>query len=121
MKLACINSYSVQRINKLKHSQNRFAQRFYHLSGNMALTSQKKRLGLIDNDEAAALRKINNPRGETKLHYAVVSYIRRNYPHVLITPGLGENQITHFSLLDSKAKGYRKGQPDLALKCKRRR
>ena len=74
--------------------------------------------GLIDNDEAEALRKINNPRGETKLHYDVVSYIRRNYPHVLITPGLGENQITHFSRLDSKAKGYRKGQPDLELKCK---
>ena len=25
--------------------------------------------GLIHNDEAEALRRINNPRGETKLHY----------------------------------------------------
>ena len=73
--------------------------------------------GLIDNDEAEALRKINNPRGETKLHYDVVSYIRRNYPHVLITPGVGENQIIHFSRLDSMAKGYRKSQPDSELKC----
>ena len=29
--------------------------------------------GLIDNDKAEALRKVNNPRGETKLHYDVVS------------------------------------------------
>ena len=48
----------------------------------------------------------------------MVSYIKRNYPHVLIIPGFGENQITHFGRLDSKAKGYRKGQPDLELKCK---
>ena len=41
-----------------------------------------------------------------------------NYPIVLITPGLGENQITHLSRLESKAKGYHKGQPDLELKCK---
>ena len=47
-----------------------------------------------------------------------MSYIRRNYPRVLITPGLGEIQTTHFSRLDSKPKGYRKGQPDLELTCK---
>ena len=60
--------------------------------------------GLIDNDEAEALRRLHNPRGETKLHYDVVSYIKINYPHVLIAPGLGENQITPFSRLESKAK-----------------
>ena len=47
-----------------------------------------------------------------------MSYITRHYPHVLITPGLGENQITHCGRLDSKAKGYRIGQPDLELTCK---
>ena len=47
-----------------------------------------------------------------------MSYITRHYPHVLITPGLGENQITQFGRLDSKAKGYRKGHRDLELKCK---
>ena len=56
--------------------------------------------------------------GETKLHYNVVKYISRNYLNVLITPSLKTNQITHFSRLDSKAKGYRKGQPYLELKCK---
>ena len=40
--------------------------------------------GLIDDDQAEALQRIRNPRGETKLHYDVVSYIRRNYPHVVI-------------------------------------
>ena len=30
---------------------------------------------LIDNDEAETLRDISNPRGETNLHYGVVSYI----------------------------------------------
>ena len=42
--------------------------------------------GLTDNDEAEALRKVINSRGETKVHYDVVSYIKINYPHVLITP-----------------------------------
>ena len=43
--------------------------------------------GLTDNDEAEALRKVINSRVETKVHYDVVSNIKRNYPHVLITPG----------------------------------
>ena len=64
--------------------------------------------GLIDKDEAEALRKVNNPRGETKLHYDVVNNITSNYPNVLIIPGLGENQITHSGRVDSKAKGHRK-------------
>ena len=67
--------------------------------------------GLIDNDAEEARRRINNPRGETKLHYDRVSNIKINYPSVLITPGLGENQITHFSRMGSKAKGHVKGQP----------
>ena len=51
------------------------------------------------------------------MHYDVLSYTTINYPHVLITPDLGENQITHFGRQDSKAKGHRKCQPDLELKC----
>ena len=74
--------------------------------------------GLIDDDQEEALRRIRNPRGETKLHYDVVSYIKRNYPHVVISAGLGECQITHFARMDSKLKGYTKGEPDLELKCK---
>ena len=57
---------------------------------------------LIYIDEAEARRRINNPREQTKLHYDVVSYIERRYPNVLIRLGLGENQITHFSIMYSK-------------------
>ena len=76
--------------------------------------------GLIDDDQEEALRRIRNARGETKLHYGVVSYIRQNYPHVVISAGLGECQSTHFTRMDSKLKGYTKGEPDLELKCKRK-
>ena len=93
-------------------------QRFYHLSGLHHKRNAIELFGLIDYDEAEALRKVNNPRCATKLHYDVVGNITRHYPHVLITPGLGENQITHFGRFDSKAKGYRKGHPGLELKCK---
>ncbi|MFM7982497.1 MAG: hypothetical protein ACKPKO_24565 [Candidatus Fonsibacter sp.] len=37
---------------------------------------------------------------------------------MIISAGLGENQTTDFIRMDNKAKGYTKGQPDLALKCK---
>ena len=48
----------------------------------------------------------------------MVNYFKTKYRHVLITPGLGENQISHVSRLDSMNKGYRKGQRDLDLNCK---
>ena len=72
--------------------------------------------GLIDDDQEEALRRIRNARGETKLHYDVVSYMKRNYPHDVISAGLSECQITHFARLDSKLKGYTRGEPDLELK-----
>ena len=74
--------------------------------------------GLIDDDQTEALRRIRDARGETKLHYELVSYIKRHYPHVVISAGLGECQITHFARMDSKLKGYTKGEPDIELKCK---
>ncbi len=67
---------------------------------------------------AAALQRIQNPTGERKLHYKVKKYIEKFYPYVIISAGLGENQTTDFIRMDSKAKGYTKGQPDLELKCK---
>ena len=73
--------------------------------------------GLIDNDEAEALRRVDNPNGKTKLHYEVVNYITK-YPHAITTPSLSENEITQISRLDSMNEGYRKGQPDLELQCK---
>ena len=86
----------------------------------MERTTQKKKaielFGLTDNDKAEALLKVDNPRGQTKLHYDVVSNITINYSHVLITPGLGEKRITHFGRLISKAKGCPKAQPYFNLK-----
>jgi len=67
---------------------------------------------------AAAIERIRNPTGETKLHYKVKKHIETTYPYVIISAGLGENQTTAFIRMDSKAKGYTKGQPDLELKCK---
>ena len=72
-------------------------------------------VGLIDNDEAEELRRVNNPRGQTILHYEVVNYSTRHYPHAITTPNLGDNEIKQFSRLASMNKGYRKGQPDLEL------
>ena len=56
--------------------------------------------------------KIEN---EEDLHTRVVAYIRRYYPDVLLTPGLGEHQDTKSKRIDSYRKGYRKGQPDLVI------
>ena len=36
----------------------------------------------------------------------------------ILTSGLGENQFTNYTRLDSHNKGYEKGTPDLELKCK---
>ena len=47
----------------------------------------------------------------------MVYYFRNTYPKVLITPSLGDNQITLCSRIESKAKEYLEGQPDLELKC----
>ena len=62
--------------------------------------------------------RINNSKGETQLHYDVVSYIKRHQPQVIISVGLGERQSTHFGRIDSKLKGATTGQPDLELQCK---
>ncbi|CAB4014578.1 phage repressor antirepressor Ant [Paramuricea clavata] len=52
---------------------------------------------------------------ETDLHYAVVSYIRDNYPEAVILPGLGEYQDTVSKRCDAWKKGYKGGQPDLII------
>ena len=56
-----------------------FVQRFlpYIRKHGAYITKEKaiELFGLIDDDKAEALRKIGNPRGETKLHYAAVSYV----------------------------------------------
>lgn len=52
---------------------------------------------------------------ETQLHYKVVDLIRRFYPDSIIVAGVGENQDTEDKRLDSKRKGYMKGQPDIMI------
>ena len=42
-----------------------------------------------------------------------MKFIREYYPHLILIPGLGENQTTTGLRLTSHAKGYRSGQPDL--------
>ena len=52
---------------------------------------------------------------ETDLHYKVVDFIRRYYPHTILVTGLGENQDTDDKRLHSYKKGYTRGQPDLMI------
>ena len=37
---------------------------------------------IIDNNQESALETMNNPTGESALHYVVVGYIRSRYPHI---------------------------------------
>ena len=39
---------------------------------------------IIDNNQESALARVNNPTGENALHYAVVGYIRSEFPHIAI-------------------------------------
>ena len=47
--------------------------------------------------------KIEN---ETDLHFKVVSFFKKRYPHSLFTVTLGENQDTGKKRIDSYKKGY---------------
>ena len=59
--------------------------------------------------EGMQIRLLN----ERDLHYKVVEFTRRFYPDAIIIAGLGENQDDPRKRIDSKMKGYTKGQPDL--------
>ena len=63
----------------------------------------------------ALLDKQIELKNETDLHYKVVDFIRTRYPHAIIIAGLGENQDTPRKQIDSKCKGYMKGQPDILI------
>lgn len=52
---------------------------------------------------------------ETQLHHAIIRWFRGKFPGVVIIAGLGENQDTEEKRLDSYAKGYTKGQPDIMV------
>jgi prophage antirepressor-like protein len=60
-------------------------------------------------------------RDEFDLHIRLVKFIREYYPHLILVPGLGENQTTENLRMKSKGKGYRAGQPDLLVLNKHRK
>ena len=60
-------------------------------------------------------------KGETRLHYDVVEYVRKQYKNrVKILPGLGEHFATNYAAIDGCKKGYECGTPDLTLLSKRK-
>ena len=65
-------------------------------------------------------RKYNNTltfkiENEMDLHVKVVSFLKKRYPHSLLTITLGENQDTVHKRIDSFKKGYLHGSPDLMI------
>ena len=60
-------------------------------------------------------------RDEFDLHIRLVRFIREYYPHLILVPGLGENQTTENLRMKSRGKGYRAGQPDLLVLNKHRK
>ena len=52
---------------------------------------------------------------EDALHYNVVKHIRKTYPDAVITPSLGEHQVTEHQRNDSYLRGYEGGQPDIMV------
>ena len=62
----------------------------------------------MTNEEA--LIKIRNLCGESALHYRVREHIEKRYTEVIISASHGKNQKAPFMRLDSKLKGYTKGE-----------
>ena len=67
-------------------------------------------------------RMFNNPNtltfkieDEYDGHIKLVQFIRRFYPEILMTAGLGENQDTKDKRIKSFKKGFMKGQPNLTV------
>ena len=58
---------------------------------------------------------IRTPENETQLHVALVTFIRKKYPNIVLIPGLGEFQTTNELRLEAWQKGYMAGQPDIIL------
>jgi prophage antirepressor-like protein len=54
-------------------------------------------------------------KGETKLHYQIITHIRNKYPDIITIAGLGEYQEYDYQRMDAYLKGYNGGQPDITL------
>ncbi len=52
---------------------------------------------------------------EKDLHFKVIDYIRKYYPHALLYAGLGELQDTVQKRIYAKSAGYMKGQSDIII------
>ncbi|MFM7990028.1 MAG: Bro-N domain-containing protein, partial [Candidatus Fonsibacter sp.] len=63
-----------------------------------------KRYLLIDDTPEPAQDRVKSPKGENKLHYEVVDHIKLIYKDVIISAGLGENQLTNYMRMDSSKK-----------------
>ena len=57
----------------------------------------------------------NNLQNRTDLHYKVVHFIKNRFPHISLTPGLGEYPTTSTIRNDAFNKGYTGGQPDITI------
>ena len=53
--------------------------------------------------KAAAVERIRNLTGETKLHYKVKNHIEKTYRYVIISAELGKNHKTDFMRINNKA------------------
>ena len=52
---------------------------------------------------------------EADLHNKIIEFIRKQYPHAVIIPGLGELQITPWARTKAYKAGYKGGQPDILI------
>ena len=90
---------------------------------NSKLPTAKKFKRWVTNEVLPSIRKHgyyesgnkNTVNTENDLHCEVVSFIRDKYPEALMIAGLGENQSTDASRIESWRKGYMAGQCDLML------
>ena len=100
----------------------------YSLIFGSKLVKAKAFKGWVTREVLPSIRKygryrlFNNPynnafkiENETDLHYKVINFIQSYYPDCLLAPGLGENQDTQIKRIDSKRKGYMRGQPDITI------
>ena len=84
MKLGYIGSYTVQKnkqsIEFTEWVCSEVLPPIMKYGAYITKAKARELFGLIDNDEAEALRRLHNPRGEPKLHYAVVNYKKKLSP-----------------------------------------
>ena len=52
---------------------------------------------------------------EADLHNKIIEFIRKQYPHAVIIPGLGELQTTPWARSKAYKAGYKGGQPDILI------